>query len=101
MLTLAPYRHKQKFITRVDSYPCAQTTPPNYFWGDYAASSRGAALIRGATRSTGLNEKNLCRHGSQRNAGMLNIRAKMENIPDTYPGEIFCSSILPQIPHRA
>jgi hypothetical protein len=32
---------------------------------------------------------------------MLNIRAKMENIPDTYPGEIFCSSILPQIPHRA
>jgi hypothetical protein len=49
------------------------------------------------SRSTGRNEKNLFRHGSQRNAGILNIRPNREVMPGTRSPEIRCNSTLPHI----
>jgi hypothetical protein len=56
-----------------------------------------AASTLSLSRSSGLTEKNLCRQGAQRSAGIRSTRATRELIPGTYTGEILCNSAFPQM----
>jgi hypothetical protein len=66
-----------------------------------ADQSLSAASALRLSRSTGLMEKNLLRHGAQRSAGMRNIRGTMDLTPETYSGAIRCNPKFPQILQRA
>jgi hypothetical protein len=74
--------------------------------------SNGTFLVRGPyslcvaatlslSRSNGRTEKNLCRQGSQRNAGTRSTRPISDAIPGTYSAEMRCNSKFPQIPQCA
>jgi hypothetical protein len=63
----------------------------------YFAATRASC----SALNCGLKEINLCRQGAHRTTGSLNRRPSTDNTPETFSGEILCSSRLPQIPHRA
>lgn len=67
--------------------------PANYLLG-------AAAALRSSWRK-GLTEKNLWRHGSQRNAGSPRMRPRNAVTPGTCSAEMRCNSWLPQIPQCA
>ena len=62
--------------------------PGSYLTG--AVSALRSSLISGFT------EKNLCRHGSHRNAGIRSARQNIAIIPGTCSAAIRCNSKLPQ-----
>ncbi len=59
--------------------------------------STGAASVLCSTLITGFTEKNLCRHGSHRSAGIRSARQNIAIIPGTCSAAIRCNSKLPQI----
>lgn len=63
--------------------------------------STGVAATLRSSRSNGRTEKNLCRQGSHRNAGIRSTRQKIDVVPGTYSAEIRCNARLPQIPQCA
>jgi hypothetical protein len=60
-----------------------------------------AAATDRSSRRSGRTEKNLCLHGSQRNAASPRIRQRIVVTPGTCSAEMRCSSRLPQIPQCA
>jgi hypothetical protein len=71
------------------------------WYRDPCHCSLGAAATCDSPRRSGRTEKNLCRQGSQRNAGSFRIRQKMAVACGTCSAEIRCNSKLPQIPQWA
>ncbi len=59
--------------------------------------SLGAAAADRSWRRSGRTEKNLCRQGSQRNAGIPRRRLTMDVAPVMRSAEMRCNSRLPQI----
>src|SRR6266852_3015297 len=67
-------------------------------WYGFGTGSHltGAGSALRSSLISGFTEKNLCRHGSHRNAGIRSTRKNIATIPGTCSAAIRCNSKLPQ-----